>query len=277
MLAMVGVLLMAGACGGGPVIPGVAIGAADYSFTAPDSIAGGLVRVAMTNTGKEGHHTQFARLNDGVTLQQFQAALPKGEAAAIPLITFQGGSPPIEAGGKTDGVMDLPAGQYVLLCFIPSPDGVPHLAKGMVKPLTVTAAPAKRPAKPAVKGTVELVDFAFATLPDSITTGKATLAVANKGKEPHEMVVVKAKGVPAAQLQPILSQIVGAPPGSPAPSGPPPFEWAGGFQVIMPGATGWATLDLRAGEYALVCFVPSPASQGKRHLALGMFRPFTVK
>jgi hypothetical protein len=91
------------------------------------------------------------------------------------------------------------------------------------------------------------------------------------------MVLVKPKGIPAAQLPQILSQIVGAPPGSAPPPGPPPFEWAGGYQVIMPGATGWATLDLTPGEYALVCFIPSPANQGKRHFALGMFRPFSVK
>jgi uncharacterized cupredoxin-like copper-binding protein len=170
-------------------------------------------------------------------------------------------------------VVDLLAGQNVLLCFIPSPDGVPHLAKGMVKPLTVTAAPTKQPAKPAVKGTVDLLDFAFGALPSNITAGKTTLAVVNRGKEAHEMAVLKPKGIPAAQLLQVLS----APPGSAPPPGPPPFEWAGGYQAIMPGATGWATLDLTPGEYALVCFVPSPVNQGKPHFALGMALPFTVQ
>jgi uncharacterized cupredoxin-like copper-binding protein len=266
-------MLLAAACGGKAAIPTVSIGAADYSFALPDSIPGGLTRLQLTNTGKEGHQAQFARLNDGVTLQQFLAALPQGEAAAFPLITFKGGAPPIEPGKQAEAVVDLPVGQYVLLCFIPSPDGVPHLAKGMVRPLTVTAAPAKQPAKPAVKGTVDLQDFAFGALPGDITAGKTGLAVVNKGKEPHEMLVLKLKGVPAAQVVQALS----APPGSAPPPGPPPFEWAGGYQVIMPGATGWATLDLTAGEYTLVCFIPSPANQGKPHFALGMFLPFSVK
>lgn len=274
LLALSAVVLAVVACGGkAAAIPTVSIGAADYSFALPDSIPGGLTRLQLTNTGKEAHHAQFARLNDGVTLQQFLAALPQGEAAAFPLITFQGGPGPIEPGKQAEAVVDLPIGQYVLLCFIPSPDGVPHLAKGMVRPLTVTAAPTKQPAKPAVKGTVDLQDFAFGALPSNMAVGKTGLAVVNKGKEPHELVVLKLKGVAAAQVVQALS----APPGSARPPGPPPFEWAGGSQVIMPGATGWATLDLTAGEYTLVCFIPSPANQGKRHMALGMFLPFSVK
>jgi uncharacterized cupredoxin-like copper-binding protein len=274
VLAAVALAAVVVACGGkGAAIPTVFIGAADYSFTLPDSIPGGLTHLQFTNTGKEPHHAQFARLNDGVSLQQFQAALQKGPEGAFPLITFQAGAPAIEAGKKSEAVVNLTAGQYMLLCFIPSPDGVPHLAKGMVKPLTVTAAPAKQPAKPAAKGAVDLLDFAFGTLPGNVSAGKTTLAVVNKGKEVHEMGVLKLKGVPAAQVIQALS----APPGSALPPGPPPFEWAGGYQAIMPGATGWATLDLTPGEYTLICFVPSPANQGKPHFALGMFRPFTVK
>jgi uncharacterized cupredoxin-like copper-binding protein len=274
LLALSAVVLAVVACGGkGAAIPTVSIGAADYSFTLPDSIPGGLTQLQFTNTGKEAHHAQFARLNDGVTLQQFQAALKQGPPAIFPLITFQGGPAPLVSGGKAEAVVDLPAGQYVLLCFIPSPDGVPHLAKGMVKPLTVTAAPAKQPAKPTVKGTVDLADFAFGALPGNIAAGKTNLAVVNKGKEPHEMLVLRLKGVPAAQLIQALS----APPGSAPPPGPPPFEWAGGYQAIMAGASGWAILDLTPGEYTLVCFVPSLANQGKPHFALGMFRPFSVK
>lgn len=44
----------------------------------------------------------------------------------------------------------------------------------------------------------------------------------------------------------------------------------------MPGQTGWVTLDLKPGDYALVCFISSPANQGKPHVALGMFYPFPV-
>lgn len=210
LLALAAVLLLAAAaCGGkAAAIPTVTIGAADYSFVLPDSIPGGLTRLVLDNKGKEAHHAQFTRLNPGVTLAQFQAALPQGPSASFPLVTFTGGPGPVGPGGKSEVVVELTAGQYALLCFLPSPDGVRHLAKGMVKPLTVTAAPAGRPAESAAQATVELKDFAFAGVPE-LKAGKTTLKVINGGKEPHEMAVLRAKGVPAAKVLEILS----APPG----------------------------------------------------------------
>ncbi|MBI3953592.1 MAG: hypothetical protein HY330_03680 [Chloroflexi bacterium] len=289
--ALLGALLASGvvlaACGGGAAaIPVVSVAAADFSFALPDTISGGLTRLQLKNTGKESHHAQFVRLNDGVTVQQFQstlqgalqAAATEGPAAlgrVFALVTFTGGPAPIGPGGTSEAVANLAAGQYLLLCFIPSPDGVPHLAKGMIKPLTVSAGPAKPPAEPSAKGTVSLGDFAFVGLP-SLSSGKATLKVTNIGKEPHEMGVLRLKGVPAAQLKQMLT----APPppaGAAPPAGPPPYEDAGGLQAIMPGATAWATLDLKPGDYAVVCFVPSGANRGAPHVALGMFSSFTVK
>lgn len=285
MMAVVGVAIAA-ACGGGPKAPEVTLGAADYSFTFPDSLAGGLVGVRFTNNGKEDHHAQFLRLNDGVTQQQFQAtfqgalqaAATEGEAALFRIFevaTLDGGPPTIAPGKAVEVVMALPQGQYVIVCFVPGADGIPHIAKGMIKPLTVTAAPAEQPSPPSVAGTVDLVDFAFATFPTEIKVGKTEVGVTNKGKEPHEMTVVRLKGISVTQLLEILG---GPPPTSGAtPPGPPPFEFAGGFQAMMPGQTGWTILDLTAGDYAAICFIPSPANAFKPHFALGMARAFTVK
>lgn len=268
-------------------IPLVAVGAADYSFTAPDSIAGGIVRVAMTNNGKEDHHVAMLRLNPGVTQQQFRttladtlkAAATEGEAAfgrLFAVVTPAGGSGGAAPGKQDEMVLDLKQGEHVMVCFLPGPDGVPHIAKGMVKAINVTAPAAEQPSPPAVKGTVELADFAFTSLPE-IGAGKTTVQVVNKGKEPHEMILLRPKGVTVAQLQQILTSPP-PPPGSAAPpAGPPPFEAAGGFFGVEPGGRGWATLNLTAGEYLMVCFFPSPANQGKPHLALGMIRPLTVK
>ncbi len=45
----------------------------------------------------------------------------------------------------------------------------------------------------------------------------------------------------------------------------------------MPGQVGWLTLDLPAGEYAALCFIPSAANWGAPHFALGMLNGFTVR
>jgi hypothetical protein len=44
---------------------------------------------------------------------------------------------------------------------------------------------------------------------------------------------------------------------------------------MNPGYTNWAVLDLEAGDYLAICFVPDPAT-GQPHFALGMVMPFTV-
>jgi uncharacterized cupredoxin-like copper-binding protein len=285
VLGLVGVALVA-ACGGEEeaAVPQVAVGASEYAFASPDSIAGGLVQLNLNNTGKEDHHAQLVRLNDGVTLPQFQQALQEAVAAqfqgpavgkVFAAVTFQGGPATTKPGKSTAATLNLSQGSYAMLCFVGDPQGVPHIAKGMIKPFTVTAAAAAQPTPPKAAGTVDLNDFAFTAIPTDLKVGKHTWAVTNKGKEIHEMGMLKLKA-PAADVQKILSAPPPAP-GSAPPAGPPPFEDAGGFQAIMPGMTGWTTVELEKGDYALVCFVPSPANQGKPHVALGMFRPFTVK
>ena len=266
-------LVVACSRGGAMPVPEVQIQAADYSFTAPDSIPGGLTRVRLSNAGKEDHHAQLARLNDGVTLSQFQEALKKGEAELFPLVTFQGGAGGVPPGGRSSGIADLPPGQYLVLCFVPAADGAPHLAKGMIKPLTVTAKPAEQPAAPKVP-TVQLGDFSFSGQAASYSAGKVTLEGLNKGKQVHELIAIKIQdGLTPDQLRQMLA---GPPPAGGPPPGPPPFTFAGGMQAVMPEQKAYGEFDFTPGQYAFICFVPDLAS-GKPHVALGMFAPFTVK
>jgi hypothetical protein len=226
------------ACGGGPSpIPTVAVTAAEFSFSLPETIAGGLIRLQLTNSGQESHHLQFVKLNQGVSQQQFQETLQEtlqafpqeGEAALgriFRIVAFTGGPSGIGPGGQSEAVVDLLAGDYVLLCFIAGADGIPHLAKGMVQPLTVTAPPSDRPAEPEALGTVGLDDFAFTGVPATLPEGRTTLKVTNQGQEPHEMTVLRLEGITAQQAVEIFT----APPGGEAPAGPPPFKDAGGFR-----------------------------------------------
>ena len=252
-----------------PQISELTIKAADYSFAAPDQIEAGLVKVTLVNDGQEPHHAQLVRLNDGVTLGQFQAALQEGEAAAFPLVTLVGGPGLVDPGLHSQVTLDLAPGQYVLLCFVPSHDGMPHLAKGMVKPLEVVAATDQAQVavpQPQADARVKLLDFAF-VLPSAIKAGQQVWQVVNEGQQIHELMVVKlATGKTLADVQSFLH----------APTGAPPFSQIGGFQAITPGQTGWLNLDLTPGEYVALCHVPDPAS-GHAHTELGMVQPFSVK
>ncbi len=243
----------------------ITIDAADYSFTAPETIAGGLVTLRLTNSGHEAHQAQLLRLKDGVTVEQFMAALPQGERAIFPLFTVEGGPSVIDHHGSSEVTLNLRAGQYLLACFLPSPDGVPHLAKGMLKPLRVTA-PAAAAALPEVGSTITLYDFAI-VMPATLPAGRSSHRVVNQGQQWHEVAVVRlAPGKTAADVTSFLRQ----------PAGAPPFTWQGGMQGLEVGGTGIMTLDLQPGEYAALCLIPDAAS-GTPHLHLGMVRPFTVR
>lgn len=244
----------------------ILIKATDFSFEVPKEIEGGLVAVTMENDGAELHHLQLARLRDGVTLDQVQKVLAEGpDYALFPLVEWVGGPSIVPPGGRSQVIINLPEGQYLLLCFLPSSDGVPHFAKGMVVPLTVTASSADV-SEPKADISVTLTDFAF-TMPSQIRAGKQIWKVTNKGVQPHEIPI--ARLMPGKTLQDALRFLQTS-------EGAPPFEFVGGLQGIDPGRTGWAVFDLSPGEYIALCFVPDPAS-GKAHIELGMITAFTVK
>lgn len=248
-------------------IPQITITATDYAFAAPAKVEAGLVSINLVNEGKEPHHAQLARLNDGVTLEQFQAALQQSPEAAFPLVSFTGGPSVIDPGRNQEVTVNLAPGQYVVLCFVASHDGMPHLAKGMIAPMEVVEN-TKQASQPEIKAdaTVKLLDFSF-VLPGEIKAGRQVWQVVNEGKQAHEITIIKlADGKTMEDVAAFME----------APHGTPPFEDAGGFQAIDPGKAGWVTLDLQPGNYVALCHVPDPAS-GHAHMELGMVMPFSVK
>ena len=252
-------------------VPSVTITAKDFSFDAPASIPAGLTRLHLQNSGKEEHQAQLVRLNPGVTLPQVQAALQQGPDSALRLVTVAGGPNAAPPGGTADVIDDLQPGQYLLLCFVSGADNIPHVAKGMLKPLQVTGGtPAVAAQLPAAQAMVTLREFSF-TAPATLPSGQTVVKVTNSGTQPHELTVVKLNGITAEQLKSALGNANATPP-----PGPPPFSAVGGLGAIAPGTSGEALLTLTPGNYALLCFVPDPAT-GKPHAAEGMVQGFSVK
>ena len=222
------------------------------------------------------------RLTEGETVETLQTAMGQSPEAIFGLGSFVGGPTTVDPGGQTQVILNLEPGQYVALCFVESPDGVPHLDKGMVQAFEVAESGTPTATEdPQAAGTVVLLDFAF-ELPAEIAAGPQIWEVVNVGPQPHEIVLLKlAPGETPEQLQSMSA----GPPASPeagddtvspvAAAGPPPFEPAGGMQALAAGERGWAVLDLEPGTYVAICAVPDPAS-GQPHLALGMVASFTV-
>lgn len=248
-------------------LPEFKMDAADYSYTAPAKIDAGWVRVTLTNSGMEPHHVQFLRLNDGVTAAQFEAALSQDAGPALAMTSEVGGVGAVSPGGTARAVINLPAGEYVILCFIPSPnDGIAHHAKGMIKSLTVNAGD-NIAAEPKADLSIRLKDFSF-DMPASLAAGKLTVKVTNDGPESHEFNIMKLEE--GKITQDVLAFLNGET------GGPPPFAPVGGMNGLSVGFTGYAELDLTPGTYVAICNIHSPIVEGHPHFMLGMIKEFTV-
>jgi hypothetical protein len=233
--------------------------ASDYKFDAPDQIPAGLVTIRLTNRGPSPHHVQLLRLGEGKTVADFQAAVQKG---GMPTWALPAGGPnPPPVGGTSEVRMPLEAGEYVMVCFIPDTAGVPHMAKGMMRPLLVTPATEATASTADTTSDVEmtLVDYDF-KLSAPLTAGHHVIRVTNGAKQPHELVFVRLEPgkTPEDFARWGEHQV-----------GPAPGTLHGGISGIMPGTVAYVAVDLPAGDYALLCFVPD-MKDGKAHYVHGM-------
>jgi hypothetical protein len=109
----------------------VDIGAKEYAFDIPSDIKAGKSAIKLSNKGNELHVFGFGRLKEGATFQQVKDAIERGEEDPG-LLEDEGSTGLALPDGSTTTNTDLEAGTYVAYCFIPAPDGAPHLAKGML-------------------------------------------------------------------------------------------------------------------------------------------------
>lgn len=245
----------------------VTITARDFAFDAPDTLAAGPTVIRLVNQGPEMHHVALARLDEGKNLQDVMDALAAGPSGPPPawLVEVGGPNAPGTVGGESRATLDLAPGTYALLCWIPSPDGTPHVMKGMAKQVVVV--PAAGPAAPLAPAELEmeLSDYAY-TLSAPITAGTRTLRVTNSAQQSHEVLFVRlAPGRTAAEMAKFLEK----------PAGTPPGTIVGGTTGMAKGLSNQLTIDFTPGEYALLCFLPD-AGDGKPHVAHGMIQQITV-
>jgi hypothetical protein len=257
----------------------VTITARNFAFEAPDTVPAGRTELRLVNLGPELHHVYLMRLDGGHTPAELLGALKAG--GPPPVWVHDAGGPNAPAPGQTNAaVLDLVPGTYVLTCFIPSPDGVPHIMKGMLRALTVvpassvrakaTAAHAAAEPAPSITRapdiTMTLSDYAFA-LSRPLSAGKHVLHVRNVAVQPHEVFVVRLNpGVTVDAAAAWVDKQVG----------PPPMSPVGGTTPMANGASNDIALDLTPGEYALLCFMPD-AKDGKPHIMHGMLKQVTVR
>ncbi len=244
-------------------MPEVTVEVSDTGISAPAEMPAGLVAVTIRNNTEAPAGPMFARLNEGVTVEQFTEAMTTDESgtAAIALVTLLGGAQ-AGAGESVRTVFDLKPGNHIALGF---GEGPPQLAS-----FTVAAGSGAAPAAPDPGVTVDLIDFQF-TMPEQIKAGAQTWQIENKGGQWHEMVVIKLNE--GATVQDLLAMMMSEGP----PEGPPPFEQVAFWAPMSAGERAWTTIDLPAGSYTVLCFLPDFASDPPAsHLEHGMVRTLTV-
>lgn len=243
----------------------VTVTATDYGFQLPTTpIDAGLTTFTLVNQGTEVHHLSLMHLTDGKTVDDFMAAV-QAEGPPPSWVVPVGGPNAAAPGSSANATLILETGTYVIACFIPSPDGVPHLAKGMIMGMEVQPATGPVAALPPGDIQLGLLEYSFA-LSQTPTTGTHTFVVRNQGHETHEVVLVKlSPGMTPAQLGAWFEG---------GQKGPPPGVPVAGVTGLAPGQVQNFSADFTAGTYGLICFVPGP--DGAPHFVHGMTATFTV-
>lgn len=251
----------------------VTITATDNKFDAPASIPSGVTTLRIVDQGKSLHHAALVRLMDGKTMADLGKALAQPGPFPQWAVMVGGPNAPRPDGGSSEITMALTPGNYAILCLIPDPGGVPHFAKGMMAPLTVTPSPTPSAPAPVADVTVSLADYSFSPS-TPLTAGKHIIQLVNDGPQTHEALLVKlVPGKSAQDLAAWVGQFM-APPGK-TPLGPPPGEPMGGVSPMAQGDTAYYPVDLTPGDYGWFCFVPD-AKDGKPHAMHGMLKQFKV-
>jgi hypothetical protein len=239
----------AGAAGSNSLV----VKASEYTYQFNGHAKSGWTEITFQNAGVENHMMDVIQLKPGVTAKQLKAAALSEDQSGFEKIAAPGASPDGVPGTpdllspkqRTTTMTQLPAGHYGVLCFLPAPDGSPHVAHGMVKVFDV--AKAKSSLKPPTSGVIDttITDSAI-TFPTENIGRNFTAKVTNTGTTLHDFTLVK---INAGKTIDDVKGYFDALFNGQKPAGEAPGELVGGISGITPGGTAYLTQTLPAGHY----------------------------
>jgi uncharacterized cupredoxin-like copper-binding protein len=246
--------------------PVVRVVSRDFTFDAPDRIPAGAVTFELRNEGAEPHHAWIVRFDGGHDLADFLEAVEQGRGAS-PAWAVDMGGPMVmmEPGAISNATIEMKPGRYAFICHVPSPDGIPHLTKGMAKEFIVEEPKGPVETMPQADLTIELVDYAF-VIGKPLHPGRQRVLFTNTSEQTHELVLWRLDE--GAHVDDLIEWVFNM-------EGPPPGAVVGGVSGIAPGVENLVELELTAGRYAATCFVPD-AGDGMPHTDHGMKVEFEV-
>ena len=246
----------------------VTITATEYKFDAPAEIPSGLTTLRMVDSGKELHHVTLIKLDSGKTFDDLMNGMKAMKPGTPPpgWLIPAGGPNAAPPGGTSALTMVLEPGNYAIVCFIPDAKGVPHVASGMAKALTVTPNATANTTEPTADITVSLSDYKF-DFSAPLTAGKHTLKLVTAPGQPHEFTFFQL--MPGKTADDLLKYV------ETGMNGPPPAMALGGVSGVAAGRASFYDVDLKPGDYAIVCFLED-ARDGKPHFTHGMVQQIKI-
>ena len=248
----------------------VVVRATEYRLDAQPGVAAGTLQLRFENAGREVHHLWLVRLEQGRTFNDFLRIMDSPNPPALPSWAVDvGGLNDLSPGMSATAILTLEPGDYAMADLAPSPDGRPHVTRGMFKELTVTTPDETgepRAAEPAADVTLQMTDYAF-ELSKPIESGETVVRVENVGQQSHEVLI--------GQLRSDKSMSDALDWFQQGMHGSAPVLAIGGVSGLAKGRHEVIALDFAPGRYVLFCFVPD-AKDGKPHTAHGMMKEFSV-
>jgi hypothetical protein len=255
------------ACGQAPSQAGqsaaITIEVTDTGLKVPAEVPSGIVNVIYKNSTATPASPTVGWLNEGRTVAEFEQALQGEDFPAILEMANTPGGVELEPGASAQVTYDLTAAELLVVNF---PDnGPPQMATTLVKPED------NRMASPKAEIKAEMTDFSF-VMPDEIPAGPRLWEIKNTGQQWHHLIVVKLNEGTT------IEEVIALAASEEEPEGPPPYKQVAYYGDMSGGTTAWATLDIPAGEYYAICFMPNIATQDMAsHAAHGMVRKLVVK
>jgi len=244
-----------------------------------EALPAGWTHVTFHNEGAEAHQVMFARLKDGVDLAALAdtAGGDSSGSAAIEFVDMLGGVSYIGPGQSIEALVDLPPGMVLAMCYVPDAHGVAHALMGMTTTLTVEEAadapadaPAGAGAAEPVVGTIEMAAEGY-RVPDELPPGWYHVVNADEGEDGqglHELAILGLdEPLDGAALDQLLDDL--ATNATPAVA----LDALGGLGALSAGFEAYLHLDLEAGPYLAVDFMPDPG-EPRPHLLDGYVTAF---
>lgn len=257
-----------------------------FATEAPGSIKGGLVKIVFKNAGKMPHEAQLIRLEQGHTAQEAVEVIDSEESKTPEWLRTAGGVALTPPGQQGTTFINLPAGNYVVISLgAGGPEEGPTPAtRGALAEFEVT--PGEPGELPQTSASILAEDdgehgeagkgedageheHGFETT--GLKAGRNMLLFDNRSDEIHHAVLAPIIG------DTTLEQVEEALASEGPPEGPPPVDFENAvITSVLDGKTEEVTeLELRAGRYALLCFL-SDREGGKPHVAEGMIEEVMV-